>query len=130
MLTFARRHGRSLQMSMVFPVRLGALVTLPSRATPLYLSEAVAGRVEVRLRVKLPDGAHVATRFAPIASEHQGRFLRINDRVEGSTLIVDRLLDIPAGRVSPEDYTTFQAFARAGDAALHGDVVVLLDESK
>jgi len=130
MATFARLRGRVLQIPMLFPVRLGPLVSLPSRETPLYLSEVVAGRVVLRLRINLPPGARVGTSFHPITSENQGRLLRINDRVEGSTIVLDRLVDIPAGRVAPAEYNAFQAFSRMCDAALHRDVVITLDDSK
>jgi hypothetical protein len=130
MASFARLHGRNLQIPLFFPLRLGTLATLPSRETPLYLSEALAGCVTLRLRVKLPTGAHVATTFETLTADNDGRSLRIDDRVEGSMLVLDRFVNIPAGRVSPAGYQSFQAFARRVDAALRQDVVVTLDGAK
>ena len=41
-------------------------------------------------------------------------------------LILDRLIDIPAGRVLPADYAKLQKFARAADDATMRDIVINL----
>jgi hypothetical protein len=124
MPNFARAQGRELLIPPPFLVHLANLVGLPSRETPLYISEQVATRSVVRLRVKLPEGAEVLTRLAPVSAENGGRSVAVRDRVEGGTLVFDRVIDLPAGRVQPEDYAAFQQFARRADAALKHEVVV------
>ncbi|WP_437810199.1 hypothetical protein [Sorangium sp. So ce1078] len=124
---FARAQGPELVLSPPFGVRVASLASLPVRETPLYLSEQIATRSEVRLRVKLPPGARVATRLAPFAADNDGRTVRVNDRVDGGALLLDRFLELPAGRVQPDAYPRFQQFARAADGALDRDIVVLLD---
>ncbi|WP_437620727.1 hypothetical protein [Sorangium sp. So ce1151] len=122
--SFARAQGPELVLSPPFGVRVASLASLPARETPLYLSEQIATRSEVRLRVELPPGARVATKLAPFAAENEGRTVRVNDRVERGALVLDRLLDLPAGRVQPDAYPRFQQFARAADGALDRDIVV------
>ncbi|WP_437607076.1 hypothetical protein WMF20_40280 [Sorangium sp. So ce834] len=125
--SFARAQGPELVLSPPFGVRVASLASLPVRETPLYLSEQIATRSEVRLRVKLPQGARVATRLAPFAADDDGRTVRVNDRLDGGALLLDRFLELPAGRVQPDAYPRFQQFARAADGALDRDIVVLLD---
>jgi cellulose synthase operon protein C len=50
----------------------------------------------------------------------------VKDRVEEDTLVFERALDIPAGRVQPDAYAPFQDFVREAEMALHRDVVVSL----
>jgi hypothetical protein len=125
--SFARAQGPELVLSPPFGVRVATLASLPVRETPLYLSEQIATRSEVRLRVKLPPGARVATRLAPFAADNDGRTVRVNDRTDSGGLLLDRFLELPAGRVQPDAYPRFQQFARAADGALDRDIVVLLD---
>jgi hypothetical protein len=126
MPNFARPQGDELVISPPFLVHLANLAGLPARETPLYISEQIATRSVVRLRVKLPEGARVATRLSPVSAEDSGRAVKVSDRLERGDLVFDRVVDLPAGRVQPEDYKVFQQFARRADAALKRDVVVLL----
>jgi hypothetical protein len=126
MSSFARPTGGELLISPMFPLRLGALTALPSRETPLYISENVATRVAVKLRIKLPEGAKVASAVNKTSAEDGDRYARVEDRVEPGYLVLDRVMDLPAGRIQPAGYLTFQAFARRVDAVLHRDVSVTL----
>jgi hypothetical protein len=126
MPNFARPQGGELVISPPFLVHLSNLAGLPARETPLYISEAIATRSVVNLRVKLPAGANVATRLTPISAEEGGRTVTVSDRLERGDLVFDRVVDLPAGRVQPEAYKAFQQFARSADAALKRDVVVVL----
>jgi tetratricopeptide (TPR) repeat protein len=128
MSSFARPRGGELVISPLFPLRMGALAALPSRETPLYISESIATHLTMRLHIKLPAGARVATTLEPTSAEDEGRTARINDRVEGGVLVLDRVIDLPAGRVQPSAYVKFQTFARRVDTALHRDVAVTLGE--
>jgi tetratricopeptide (TPR) repeat protein len=123
---FAQPREGELVISPPFLVHLANLAALPARETPLYISEQIATRAVVRLRVKLPPGARVTTRLAPLAAEDAGRTVKVNDRLEKGELVFDRVIDLPAGRVQPDAYRAFQHFARSADAALSRDVVVAL----
>jgi tetratricopeptide (TPR) repeat protein len=126
MSSFARPRGAELVLSPLFPLHLGALTTLPSRETPLYVSENISTRLAVKLRIKLPEGAKVDSELAPTTFEDESRVVRIADRVEGGMLVLDRVMDLPAGRIQPAAYLGFQAFARRADAALHREVQITL----
>ena len=126
MSSFARPAGGELVISPLFPLHLGPLAALPVRETPLYISENDATRLAVLLRIKLPPGAVVATPLEPATADDDGRFVRLADRVEKDTLVLDRVLDLPAGRIQPASYARFQAFARKVDTALHRDLSVTL----
>lgn len=126
MSSFARPAGGELLISPMFPLRLGGLAGLPVRETPLYISEGVATRVAVKLRIKLPAGAKVTSTLEPSSAEDDGRWAKIQDRVERGDLVLDRVMDLPAGRVQPNDYARFQSFARKVDSALHRDLTVTL----
>jgi hypothetical protein len=123
---FARSQEGQLVLSPPFVVHVGNLAALPARETPLYLSEQIATRSEVHLRVKLPPGARLATKLTPVRVEDGGRTVSVNDRLERDVLLLERLVDMPAGRVQPDAYPRFQQFARAADGALDRDIVVTL----
>lgn len=127
MSSFARAQGKELLVPPPFPMQLSKLAQLPTRETPLYISEQLATRVELKLTVKLPAGAKVVTGLEPASIENDGRTAGVKDRGEVGTLVFDRVVDIPAGRVKVADYARFQAFAQRADALLHRDVVVSLD---
>ncbi len=78
----------------------------------------------MKLTIKLPPGSRVETPLSPLSAENDGRIVRVNDRIERGALLIDRFVDIPAGRVQPDAYPKFQAFARAGDAALRRDIIL------
>jgi cellulose synthase operon protein C len=126
MSSFARPRSGELLVTPLFPLHLGALTTLPSRETPLYISENIATRIAVKLRIKLPEGARVTSALEPSSSEDGSRFVKVQDRVEPGFLVLDRVMDLPAGRIQPAGYLGFQAFARHVDAALHRDIAVTL----
>jgi hypothetical protein len=126
MSTFARPSNGELLVSPLFPLHLGVLTTLPRRETPLYISENIATHLAVKLRIKLPEGARVVARPERAALDDEGRSVRVEDRLEPGYLVLDRVMDLPAGRIQPAGYLAFQTFARSVDAALHRDVAVTL----
>ncbi len=127
MSSFARAQGKELLVPPPFPMQLSKLAQLPTRETPLYISEQLATRIELKLTVKLPQGARVTTALEPSAVDNDGRSARVKDRSEAGALVFERIVDIPAGRVKVEDYAKFQSFAQRADALLHRDVVVSLE---
>lgn len=126
MSTFARTRPGEIVISPPFPRQLGALASLPSRETPLYLSEQISMGVAMKLAIKLPPGARVAEPLVPMSAEDEGRIVRVNDRIDRGMLVLDRFIDLPAGRIQSNAYPKFQDFARKGDAALRRDLVLTL----
>jgi tetratricopeptide (TPR) repeat protein len=126
--SFARPRGADLVLAPPFTVDLARLAALPSRETPLYLSEQIATRSTVRLTVKLPPRAALPALPAPDTLAQGDRSVRVRDRVEGGALVLERSVDLPAGRVQPDEYAAFQAFARRAEAALEREIVLPLGD--
>lgn len=124
--SLARQRGGELVLSPPFLVNIGGLASLPTRETPLYLSEQLATRTTVLLRITLPDGARLVTPLSPTSAEDGPRSATVKDRADGSAIVFERVIDVPAGRIQPAAYPVFQDFARRADAALHRDVVIAL----
>lgn len=125
---FARVNGNEIVISPPFTVRLGALATLPSRETPLYISEQSAMFSTVLLRVKLPEGAKVTSNLVNASTDDGTRSTQVKDHVEQDVLVFDRVVGIPAGRIQPDKYPLFQGFVRQAETALRKDIVISLGQ--
>ena len=121
---FARRKDGGLVISPPFNPTISNIATLPERKTTMLIAEA--SHIEIRLRITLPEGATVATPVAPAEFRDGDRVVQVRDRVEGRVLILERVFDIPASRISPEAYGATRAFARAVDDAVHRDIRIAL----
>jgi hypothetical protein len=126
---FAQPSGGVLVLSPPFAPRISQLATLPARHTPLLIGEAT--HQEVRLRITLPKGAEVESGVVPAEHTDGDRRVTIADRVETAkdgkkVLILDRTIDVPAGRIQPAEYPKFLAFARRADDALAASVRIRL----
>ncbi len=123
---FARRQGDRLVLTPPFAARFGRAITLERRETPLLLVGGIALRVASRVRIRAPRGARLVDALTPVALDDDGRTVRIDDRLDGEALVLDRLVDIPASRVAPDAYPRFVAFARAAETALDTPIVLQL----
>jgi tetratricopeptide (TPR) repeat protein len=121
---FAQNSGSMLAISPPFSPRVTQLATLPERQTPLLIGDATYQ--QVKLRIELPTGATLAGVVATSTITDANRKVTIADRIDGQALILDRTLDIPAGRVQPGEYPKFLDFARRADSALGRDLRVKL----
>jgi len=118
---FAHRRGKDLVLVPPFPIRISQITRLPRRQTPLLLGEPTYAAVHLTL--KLPPGGHVVSALAPVEIKDQDRKVVVRDRLEGQSLVLDRVIDIPAGRVEPGAYGALQEFARQADEATMRDIV-------
>jgi hypothetical protein len=58
---------------------------------------------------------------------HDGeRQVAIRDRLEGRTLVLERVIAFPAGRVQPAQYAHFARFVRAAEDALSTSIRISL----
>ena len=48
----------------------------------------------------------------------------VRDRVNGHAIDFDRVIELPAGRVTPGDYRAWQKFAQEADALVGRDVLI------
>ena len=121
--SFAAPVGATLMISPPgFTPRLAQFATLPTRQTPLLIVESVSQ--DVHLTVELPPGASVQTVVKPSKLANGERHVDVNDSVQGQTLVFERHVTLPAGRIQPGEYAAFLEFTRQADDALAGSVRV------
>ncbi len=121
---FAERSGGALVVSPPFGVRLSQLAVLPTRQTPLLLVDATHQRI--KLKLDLPAGAKLEQLAQPRTVKDGERLVTVRDVQQGNALILDREIELPAGRVQPNAYGQFQEFVRQADEALFHSVRVRL----
>jgi hypothetical protein len=121
---FARRRGNSLIIRPPFLLKVSPLAALETRQTPLLLPEATHS--EIRLQIQLPKGSTLALPPRSEELKDSDRYLRLRDSAEGDLLRLDRVLDVPAGRVQLDEYPAFRQFTLAVDELASREVVVNL----
>jgi tetratricopeptide (TPR) repeat protein len=121
---FTRRRGRDLVLVPPFAVRISQIARLPRRQTPLVLGEPTYA--SIRLSFKLPPDARVISALAPVEVRDHDRRVVVRDRQEGQTLVLERIIDIPAGRIEPAAYGELQEFVRRADEATMRDIVIAI----
>ncbi len=121
---FARRRGDGLALRPPLTMKIGPLAALERRETPMILPEAT--HTEVRLTVKLPSGASVVEPPRPVELRDGDRVVRIGDAASDGSLRIERVIDLPAGRVQPEEYGAFRRFSLAVDEATAREILVHL----
>jgi len=105
-----------------FGPRISQLAALPQRQTPLLMAEAT--HREISLRLLLPSGAALVNDLAPQTISDGDRSVQVADTAKAGELTLNRVVNLPAGRVQPKDYPRFLAFARRADEALSQSVRV------
>lgn len=115
LLAFAERSGDQLVVAPPFTSRISTLTTLPTRQTPLLMAADTYRRV--RLEIELPPGATLTRRLEKSELALGGLRVGVTDHTSAGKLVLERLLDLPAGRIQPEDYPALIAFARRADEA-------------
>ena len=121
--SFAQQIGATLMIQPPgFTPRLGQFATLPTRQTPLLMVESVSQ--DVHITVELPQGASVEAALAPQKLTDGERHVEVNDALKGQTLVFERHVRLPAGRIQPKEYPAFLEFTRRADEALAGSVRV------
>ena len=114
--------GRRL-LKALFPLRLSELTTLPKRQTPMLL--ASPSHVEVHFEVTVPENVQMPASLPGGEAKHEDRTVAVHDAVHGHAIFLDRLVDLPAGRVMPgEEYAGFVDFVRKSDALLESEIAI------
>jgi cellulose synthase operon protein C len=121
MAHFALTQDGGLQLQPPYVPRLSQFAALPSRQTAILLGQERDWRVQ--LRVKLPAGARVDLPKPQLLEFGEHR-VKVSDRVEGTTLVIDRHVLLAAGRITPERYAEFVRFARGADAAMTREISI------
>jgi hypothetical protein len=120
----AQASGDRLILPPPFALRVSQLATLPVRQTPLLFADAT--HQEVRLELALPKGARVESKPRTALVKDGERSVSVRDRAQGGAIILDRVLELPAGRVQPNEYPRFVAFTRSADEALSSSIRIRL----
>lgn len=124
--TFARAAEGELVIDVPFLGSIEKLVRLPERETPLYISERLATRAEVVLRVELPEGAAPVALAETVTIDEPQLFIHAEDVMKDGTLVITRRVRVPAGRIQPAEYAAFKAKVLRGDEALNRKVRIRL----
>ncbi|HTN51464.1 MAG TPA: hypothetical protein VML50_03600 [Anaeromyxobacter sp.] len=97
----------------LFPVRLGArYVRLATRTTPLLVP--AEERLTQRIEVVAPPGAHPQAEASRRIASPFGVLSR-TEQAQGDVLVREERLELERGRIPPERYPEFGAFAGAVD---------------
>ncbi len=124
--TLGHRTDHELRIPPILPSRLSAqFARAGERSTTQLVAPTQA--MEVLVRVNLPDGAKVLSAPRASAQEHpiQARF-KAGSKIDGSKVMLERSLRLPAARVRPAEYAGFAAFCRAVDLAEASELVIQL----
>ena len=113
--SFARRLGQTLSLKPPLVLQVASLAPLETRQTTMLLPEGT--HTEVRLAVTLPRGTTVAAVSPPEELSDGPRVLQIRDRTDLDVVKIDRVLDVPAGRIPVEGYGAFRQWALRADEA-------------
>jgi hypothetical protein len=117
---FATPTGGALVLSPPFAPRISQLAALPTRQTPLLIGDAT--HQEVRIEIALPKGARLEGAVGSGTIVDGDRSVTVSDTHKGNRLVLERTLDLPAGRVQPNAYPKFVEFARRADDALSSNI--------
>jgi tetratricopeptide (TPR) repeat protein len=119
----ARSAGSRLVLKALFPVNIAQIASLPQRQTPLLL--ASSSHVEVRFEIQAPPNVQLPGSLPNGELKDADRTVSVKDAVEGRSILLRRLVDIPAGRVQPGvDYARFVAFTQGADQLLEREIAL------
>jgi tetratricopeptide (TPR) repeat protein len=118
-----RAQGGRVVLKSLFSLRLAQLATLPERQTPVFLGSS--SHVEVKFQIVVPESWKMPASLPAGELKDGDRTARVADTVQGHALTLDRLVDIPAGRVQPgAEYAAFQRFAQEADTLVEREIVL------
>ncbi len=119
----ARVEGKGLVLKALFPMHLAQLAALPSRQTPLLLG--VSSHVDVKFEIVVPESMTMPSTLPRGELKDGERLAQETDAVHGHAIVLERTVDIPAGRVQPgDDYAKFARFVQDADALLEREILI------
>jgi hypothetical protein len=119
----ARTAGDRLVIKSLFPVSIAQIASLPQRQTPLLLGSS--SHVEVSFEILAPPAVRLPGSLPSGEVRDGDRSVIVKDSVEGRSIMLSRVVDIPAGRVQPgADYARFVAFTQGADRLLEREIAL------
>ena len=104
-------------------MHLGQLAALPSRQTPLLLG--ASSHIELRFEIVAPETMRMPASLPNANAKDGERVVAVKDAVHGHAVALDRMIDIPAGRVQPgAEYLKFQRFVQDADAMVEREILL------
>ncbi len=117
----AKPTAGGLSLRPPFVPALAQLAALPERHTPLL--RRASWRSRVKVRVVLPESMKMPASVPHGEARDGGASVLVADAVNGHAIDFDRVVDLPAGRVTPgEEYVAWQKFIREADTLLSQNV--------
>jgi tetratricopeptide (TPR) repeat protein len=112
-----------LSLKSLFPLDLSELAALPQRQTPLLRRGSY--HTEVHFDVVFPESMKMPASLPIAEVKHGDAIVVVKDAVHGHAIHLDRVVDLPAGRVQPgDDYARYRAFSRDADALLEREILI------
>jgi tetratricopeptide (TPR) repeat protein len=122
-MQIVKGSGSRSVLQALFPMRLAQIASLPERQTPLLLGSS--SHVEVHFDVIVPTSWRLPSSLSPGEARDGDRFVSVKDTVAGHALHLDRVVDVPAGRVQPgAEYARFLRFTQEADTLLDREIVL------
>lgn len=118
-----KQTGSRLILYPMFAMRIAQLASLPQRQTPMLLSSS--SHVEVHLEIVVPNSWHVPASLPSADVKDGDRLVSVKDSIAGHALRLDRVIDIPAGRIEPgKPYEDFVRFTQDSDATIEREIAL------
>jgi cellulose synthase operon protein C len=119
----ARPASGKLIIKQLFAIDVAQIASLPKRQTPLLL--ASSSHVEVAFKILTPTSMRLPSTLPAGELRDGERSVVVKDTVEGNAILLQRTIDIPAGRVQPgAEYAKFVAFTQGADELLAREIAI------
>lgn len=112
-----------LLLKTLFSVDIAQIASLPERQTPLLLG--TSSHVDVNFQITTPPSMRLPASLPNAELRDGERTVTVKDTVEGSSIRLVRVVDLPAGRVQPgADYARFVGFTQQADQLLGREIAL------
>ena len=119
----ARPVGNKVVLKALFPVNIAQVASLATRQTPLLL--ASSSHVEVKFEIVPPESYRLPASIPGGELRDGDRSVTVKDAVEGRSIMLRRVVDIPAGRVQAgPEYARFVTFTQQADQLLEKEIAL------
>jgi cellulose synthase operon protein C len=118
-----RVEGQGFALKSLFPLHLAQLATMPNRQTPLLLG--ASSHFELDFQIVVPKTVRMPATLPGGTVRDGERVVEVKDTVEGHSIRLVRLIDIPAARVQPgKEYAGFVDFVQKADTLVEREIAL------